>query len=85
MKRARGLALVLVASLVAGFVAILGASAGNVTKLDGNDTRGPLDLASVRPSHATARADAIAIRTIAPFSNAQINGSNDRAVVRVVH
>ena len=81
MERTRRLASVLVASLLAGLVALPGALAGGFTRLDGNDTRGPLDLARVRVSHATPTADAIAIRTIASFSNAQIDGSKGNFVI----
>ncbi len=41
---------------------------------DRNDTRGPLDLDRVRISHARRNADRIELRTIEPFTDAQIDG-----------
>jgi hypothetical protein len=71
--RMRGRLTVFVLVLVAGLV--VGAadpvSANVITRKDGNDTKGPLDLASVKVSHAS-NASVFQIKTIGAFSNADV-------------
>jgi hypothetical protein len=67
---------VIVVSTVAVLVSLLveaPAAANKILRKDGNDTKGPLDLASVRVSHAGG-ANVFRVTTIAPFTNKQVNG-----------
>jgi hypothetical protein len=63
----------LVATLIIG-IATPG-SANVITRSDGNDTKGPLDLSGAKVSHA-AGGSVFQINTLAPFTNAQANGKN---------
>ena len=63
--RARRMAVV--GALLLVCVVPTGSLASVVGGADGNDTRGPLDLAKVRISHASKTSDSILIQTIAPF------------------
>jgi hypothetical protein len=49
------------------------ALANTIVRTDGNDTKGPLDLASTRVTHGTA-ASVFRVTTLARFTNKQING-----------
>jgi hypothetical protein len=64
---------VFVVAIVAGLVVGVSppSEANVVTKSDGNDTKGPLDLAGVRVSHEGA-ASVFKITTIGAFSNADV-------------
>jgi hypothetical protein len=55
-------------------VAASPAAAGDVVRNDGKDTRGPLDLASVRLT-AMTKSDRIAVTTKAPISARQLDGA----------
>ena len=46
-----------------------------ITRKDGNDTKGPLDLASVTVSHVTG-GHVFRITTLAPFTNKEANATN---------
>jgi hypothetical protein len=46
-----------------------------ITRKDGNDTRGPLDLAAVQVSHAKG-GHVFKMTTLAPFTNAEANAKN---------
>jgi hypothetical protein len=46
-----------------------------ITRKDGNDTRGPLDLAAVQVSHATG-GHVFKMITLAPFTNTEANAKN---------
>src|SRR5262249_11482851 len=67
------------ALLLALCVVILGAtapvSANVIIHKDGNDTKGPLDLAGLRITHKSA-SHVFQIATDGPFSNAEVNGDN---------
>jgi hypothetical protein len=63
----------LIATLLIG-IATPG-SANVITRSDGNDTKGPLDLSGAKVSHV-AGGSVFQINTLAPFTNAQANGKN---------
>jgi hypothetical protein len=51
------------------------AIASGISKTDGNDTAGPLDLASMRLT-PIGGGDRLQIRTLAPFTSGQLNGDD---------
>jgi hypothetical protein len=50
-------------------------SANVIKRSDGNDTKGPLDLAGAKVSHVP-RGSVFQISTLAPFTNGEANGKN---------
>ena len=81
MGTRRVVAITLALVILVGALGVPFAAASVIVKDDGNDTRGPLDLASVRISHAASTTDAIRITTIAPFANKQIDGERGNFVL----
>jgi hypothetical protein len=73
----RGRLTVFVCALVATLLIGIGTpgSANVITRSDGNDTKGPLDLSGAKVSHV-AGGSVFQINTLAPFTNAQANGKN---------
>jgi hypothetical protein len=73
----RGRLTVFVGALVATLVIGIGiaGSANVITRLDGNDTKGPLDLGGAKVSHVPG-GSVFQINTLASFTNAQANGKN---------
>src|SRR5436190_7413436 len=51
------------------------ASANVIKHKDGNDTKGPLDLAGMKITHKSA-SHAFQVTTFGPFSNTEANGDN---------
>jgi hypothetical protein len=81
VPRSHTVPLALVSVLVLAVLAApVPAGANVITRTDGNDTAGPLDLASVRVSHATG-ASVFRITTRQHFRNSQIN--RDRGLFEV--
>ena len=64
-------------ALVATLVIRIGTpgSANVIKRSDGNDTKGPLDLAGAKVSHVPG-GSVFQINTLAPFTNAEANGNN---------
>jgi hypothetical protein len=73
----RGRLTVFVCALVATLVIGIGTpgSANVITRSDGNDTKGPLDLSGAKVSHVSG-GSVFQINTLAPFTNAEANGNN---------
>jgi hypothetical protein len=73
----RGRLTVFVCVLVATLVIGIGTpgSANVITRSDGNDTKGPLDLGGAKVSHVPG-GSVFQINTLAPFTNAEANGNN---------
>jgi hypothetical protein len=68
---------VFVCALVTTLVIGIGTpgSANVITRSDGNDTKGPLDLARLKVSHA-GRSHVFQLTTIGSFTNKDVNGTN---------
>ena len=49
-------------------------AASVITRTDGNDTPGPLDLGKVRIAHISRTTDSILVQQISPFTNRDIDG-----------
>jgi hypothetical protein len=73
----RGRLTVFVCALVTTLVIGIGTpgSANVITRSDGNDTKGPLDLSGAKVSHVSG-GSVFQINTLAPFTNGQANGDN---------
>jgi hypothetical protein len=73
----RGRLTVFVCALLASLVIGLGTpgSANLIKRSDGNDTKGPLDLAGAKVSHVPG-GSVFQISTLAPFTNGEANGKN---------
>ena len=73
----RGRLTVFVCALVATLVIGLGTpgSANVISRSDGNDTKGPLDLAGAKVSHVPG-GSVFQINTLAPFTNGEANGNH---------
>ena len=68
----RLIALIALATIIATTNPVM---ANVITRKDGNDTRGPLDLASVTVSHVQG-GHVFRITTLAPFTNKEANLAN---------
>jgi hypothetical protein len=75
------LAAALLAALVVSLVPT-SSGAHTLTRTDGNDTKGPLDMAAVRSTH-TSKTTTFRVTTHGPFTNTQINGENGFLVIDV--
>ena len=73
----RGRLIVFVCALVATLVMGIGTpgSANVIKRSDGNDTKGPLDLAGAKVSDVPG-GSVFQINTLAPFTNGEANGNN---------
>ena len=73
----RGRLTVFVCALVATLVIGIGTpgSANVITRSDGNDTKGPLDLSGAKGSHVSG-GSVFQINTLAAFTNGEANGNN---------
>lgn len=73
----RGRLIVFVCALVASLVIGIGTpgSANVISRSDGNDTKGPLDLARLNIAHA-GKGHVFQLTTIGPFTNKDVNGKN---------
>jgi hypothetical protein len=73
VPRSRSLVVLSTLAVLLALLVEAPAVANTIVRTDGNDTKGPLDLASARVTHATG-ASVFRVTTLARFSNKQVNG-----------